>query len=413
MKILICTGIYPPDIGGPATYSKLLFKEFPKRGIGVEVLSFSAVRMYPKIFRHFLYFLKVLKQGKKVDLIYAQDPVSVGMPSCLASKILGKKFILKIVGDYAWEQFQNQKSTKQNKVNSVVSKIKKNRDSEGTSVVTEIKNQDLTQEEKFITPEEFQNKKFDFMTEVRRKIERRVAKKADKVVVPSKYLKKIVMMWGVSEDKIKVIYNAFTPKEILETKEELRRQFSFDNLNTDLQGNQKKNIFTSGRLVPWKGFKMLIEIMKDLPGFNLLIAGDGPDRERLEKKIKDLNLVGRVKLLGSLEQVDLLKRIKASDIFVLNTGYEGLSHQLLEVMSLGTPIITTNIGGNPEVIENGKDGILVGYNDKEKIRKAILFIENNPALSEDLAKNAKEKLKIFDRGKMLSEITEMLEGIVG
>ncbi len=53
-----------------------------------------------------LYFLKVLKRGLGVDVIYAQDPVSVGLPSVLAAQILNKKFLLKIVGDYAWEQLQ-------------------------------------------------------------------------------------------------------------------------------------------------------------------------------------------------------------------------------------------------------------------------------------------------------------------
>jgi len=74
MKILIATGIYPPDIGGPATYSKLLKDELPDRGIDVKVLSFGEVRHLPKIIRHFSYFLKVLKLGKGANVIYAQDP---------------------------------------------------------------------------------------------------------------------------------------------------------------------------------------------------------------------------------------------------------------------------------------------------------------------------------------------------
>ena len=106
MKILITTGIYPPDIGGPATYSKILIDELPKHNINALVLGFGEVRRLPKIIRHFLYFLKILKKGWKADIIFAQDPVSVGLPAALAAKILGKKFVLKIVGDYAWEQFQ-------------------------------------------------------------------------------------------------------------------------------------------------------------------------------------------------------------------------------------------------------------------------------------------------------------------
>lgn len=365
MKILICTGIYPPDIGGPATYSKLLFEELPKKGIEVEVLSFGKVRHLPKVLRHFAYFIETLKQASGVDLIYAQDPVSVGLPAILASKILSKKFVLKIVGDYAWEQYQQIKCID------------------------------------FVTPEDFQNKKYDFVTEMRRKIERWVAKKADRIVVPSNYLKKIVMMWGITQKKIEVVYNAFAPKNIIETKEELRQKFNFE----------EKIIFSVGRLVPWKGFELLIEVVKDLPNTKLLIAGDGPDENKLKDKIKNLGLENKVKLLGRLKQEDLLQYIKASDIFVLNTGYEGLSHQLLEVMAVGTPIVTTNIGGNPELIGNNKQGLLVGYNNKQEIKDAIEKILKNYQIGEEFIKNSQEKVKNFNREKMLGEIAVLLKNI--
>ncbi len=218
--------------------------------------------------------------------------------------------------------------------------------------------------------------------------------------MPSNYLKKIVMMWGVKEEKIKVVYNAVALKDAIESKEELRKKF-------EIKGSI---IFSAGRLVPWKGFELLIEIMKDLPDSKLLIAGEGPLREKLEKKIKDLDLKNKVKLVGRLEQDDLLKKIKASDLFVLNTGYEGLSHQLLEVMKVGTPIITTEVGGNPEVIENNKDGILVGYNDKEAIVSAIssILIDNK---GENFVKNAKDKLSLFGKKRMIIETIKVLENI--
>ena len=99
MRVLIATGIYPPDVGGPASYSALLEKEFPKRGVQVKVLSFGWFLAYPKVLRHFLYFLKVIKLGRDCDIIYAQDPVSVGLPAILASKFLGKKFTTPVRGE--------------------------------------------------------------------------------------------------------------------------------------------------------------------------------------------------------------------------------------------------------------------------------------------------------------------------
>jgi len=111
-----------------------------------------------------------------------------------------------------------------------------------------------------------------------------------------------------------------------------------------------------------------------------------------------------VVLLGSLRQDKLFEYIKAADVFVLNTGYEGLSHQLLEVMSIGTPIVTTKVCGNPELMENDKEGILVSYNDKDALAKAI----NSVLAGENFSENAQKKVRQFSKEKMLTEIIKIL-----
>ena len=381
INILICTGIYPPDIGGPATYSKLLFDELPKRGVGVKVLSFGAVRHLPKVVRHFVYFFKALKMGKRADVIFAQDPVSVGLPAMWAARILRKKFILKVVGDYAWEQSafggQNKKE--------------------------------------FITPEEFQDKKFDFKTEIRRKIQKWVAKRAKTIIVPSNYLKNIVMKWGIGEDNIKVIYNAFDTPALSGTKEELRKKLGLSGFV----------LVSAGRLVSWKGFDKLIEIMpellKEIPDAKLLIIGSGPEEENLKSKISrpqrqsaamagaaNLKIKENVFLVGQVSHDKALKYLKTGDIFVLNTGYEGFSHFLLEAMAMEIPIITTNVGGNPELIENGKNGILAEYNNKEELRKKIIELIKNKTLKKELTENAKQKVAEFGKERMLEETIKIL-----
>lgn len=366
-KILIATGIYPPEIGGPATYSKQLFDHFPLHGISVQVVTFGEVRHLPRILRHFIYFLKVLGAGRSADVIFAQDPVSVGLPTYLASKILRKKFILKVVGDYAWEQFQNQND----KIN-------------------------------FIALEKFQEEKFDFITELRRKIQKYVARGATRVIVPSYYLKKIVLKWGVLESKISVIYNSFDPSVILDDKEEVRREYN-------LSGNI---IISVGRLVPWKGFITLIEAMPRIlegdPRSHLLIIGDGPEKENLNAKIVSLGMEDKVTMLGRLPHEELLAYLKASDVFVLNTAYEGFSHQLLEVMASGIPVITTNIGGNPEIIEDKKNGIFIEFNDKNAIKESVLRLLSNKELRTALSEEGKETVKNFSKERMINETIKIL-----
>ena len=79
-KVLIATGLYPPEIGGPATYTKLLETRLPEYGFEISVLPFSSVRHLPKIIRHAAYFLKCLSRARAADIVFAQDPVSVGLP---------------------------------------------------------------------------------------------------------------------------------------------------------------------------------------------------------------------------------------------------------------------------------------------------------------------------------------------
>ncbi len=359
LRILICTGIYPPDIGGPATYSKLLKDELPKRGFEVEVLSFGDVRRWPRGIRHIVYFFKVLKRSFGVDMLYAQDPVSVGLPAALVARFLNKKFLLKIVGDYAWEQLQ---------IKSFSSEL--------------------------VTLEVFQSQEYSFITELRRCIERWVADKADKIVVPSEYLKGIVKKWGVSEEKITVIYNS------------LEGDISKPNIKKD------NIIFSAGRLVPWKGFDLLIEVMRELPDdFKLFIAGVGPEENNLKSLISNLKLDNKVVLLGGLNHEQMHKYFGLAKVFALNTSYEGLSHIILESMQNSAPVVTTNIGGNPELIKNDYNGLLVEYNNKNQLRDAILKVVKNEQLQSKFIENSHKELARFSLETMLNRLSELLKSI--
>jgi len=366
-KILIVTGIFPPQDGGPATYSKLLLDKLPALGFSVKVESFGYVLHLPKVIRHVWFFFKIVRHMRWADLIYAQDPVSVGVPSFFASVIFRKKFYLKIVGDYAWEQGSQRFG------------------------VTDLLDEFSVNYSKYPMP-----------VRLFKKIEKYVAKKAEKVIVPSQYLKKIVTNWGINQNKIFVIYNAFNPPTVNLSKEELRNKYSFKSFT----------IVSPGRLVPWKGFLELIDLIPDLKKINkdvkLVIIGEGPLRGEIESKVMEKDLKESVILLGRLPHIKALEVIKASDLFVLNTSYEGFSHFILEAQALGTPVITTEVGGNVEIIVNEENGLLLKYNDKKAIKEAIQRIIFDPELGKNLAKKGIEKVKQFKEEKMLSEISNLL-----
>ncbi|MDO8594574.1 MAG: glycosyltransferase family 4 protein [bacterium] len=105
MKILIATGIYPPDIGGPAQYARGVEEAWKKEGHRVKVLAFRFERKLPTGIRHLYYFFRVLFSLRGVDFVFSPDTFSAAIPALLASKLFGKKIIIRTGGDFLWEQY--------------------------------------------------------------------------------------------------------------------------------------------------------------------------------------------------------------------------------------------------------------------------------------------------------------------
>jgi glycosyltransferase involved in cell wall biosynthesis/putative flippase GtrA len=353
MKILISTGLYPPDIGGPATYSKLLASELPARGIQVDVLSFGAVRYMPKGVRHIAYFLKLIWHGRSADLFFAQDAVSVGVPTLLTAFLLGKIFVVRVPGDYAWEQ----------------------------SVRFGMKD----------SMAEFQKKKYNRKIEFLRSIQRYVVRFADTVIVPSHSFAEVVRSWVTDPTKVITIHNGIDIHDVA----------SFAHTSF-----RPRTLISAGRLVPGKGFDELIRRMKRLEGWKLEIAGDGPEFGELQRIITEENLSERVTLLGRLERSELVKRIADSEIFVLNTHYETFSFQIVEAMGVGTPVVATNVGSIPEIIENGKSGILVDLHDENGFIETVSRISSERSFRDMLVDEARKKVAQFSIGLTVSKVAD-------
>ena len=342
MRILIATGIYPPDIGGPATYSKLLLDNLTKRGAEVAILSFGEVRTWPKIIRHLIYFFKLLKKARGVDIIFAQDTVSVGFPSLWVSRILGERFFVRVPGDYAWEQ-----ATQRYGVTDSV--------------------------------DEFQNKRYGWRVEFLRKIQEITVNGASAVITPSLYFKRLVSKWVSNPEKVFCVYNGIDLSAIPQPA----------------GAYEPKTIISAGRLVPWKGFSTVIGILKFLPEWRLFIAGDGPIRKEIENTVVQNGVSTRVFFLGQIPRKELIKKIQNSEVFVLNTSFESFSFQIVEAMAAGTPVVTTNIGNLPEIIDDGKSGILVTPNDEQSLISAIRHLSSDKLFREKIITEALRKSRQF------------------
>jgi len=384
VKILILTGIFPPDIGGPATQLDALIKELIKNGYQVRVLTFgqrAGVKFsYPvkRVSHHWPYFLKgfvFLINGLffalKTDILYSQDLYTAGLASLIIKKILRKPLVTRFVGDSAWE----------------------------TASARGWINDDILT---------FQEKKYSWSIELRKKIRKKILVNSDKIIVVSYFLKDLVQKIGLTEEKIKVIYNSIDFLEIKPsstTKEKLKEKLSFKGIT----------LLTIARLIPWKGIDMLIEIMPKLiekyGQINLVVVGQGRELDNLQNLAQSLSSENSVFFLGKLDRQQTMEHLKAADLFVLNTNYEGMSHCLLEAMKVGVPIITTKAGGNPETIKDSQTGLLVDYRNKEQWLKAISSILDNPDLAEKLVKQAKEDSERFNWPRLIQKTINVFESL--
>ncbi|NBV76649.1 hypothetical protein EBR66_00565 [bacterium] len=107
MKLVIATGIYPPEIGGPSYYAKELAEALTRTGHDITVCTFSAFRRYPSGIRHITYFWHVVRAARDARAIIALDTFSVGFPGFVASILTGVPIIIRTGGDFLWESFVN------------------------------------------------------------------------------------------------------------------------------------------------------------------------------------------------------------------------------------------------------------------------------------------------------------------
>jgi teichuronic acid biosynthesis glycosyltransferase TuaC len=142
-----------------------------------------------------------------------------------------------------------------------------------------------------------------------------------------------------------------------------------------------KTLISVGHLIERKGHHFIIEAMINLPDFTLLIAGEGPERSHLEALIARHNLGDRVRMLGARPHAELPELYGTADALVLASSREGWANVLLEAMACGTPVVATDIWGNPEVVARPEAGILMTERSAKGVAAAVksLFGSRLPA----------------------------------
>jgi len=230
---------------------------------------------------------------------------------------------------------------------------------------------------------------------------------ADVIISPSEYYINRSRFLKKYRDKIVVIPNGINLEEFNKpySKEECRKK-----LNLPIE---KKILLFFGFLSPYKGPDILVKamprILKDMPDAELVFAGKGMMRNELKMLSKSLGVEDNIRFEGFVE--DYLKPLyyKASDVFCLPSMMSTECYPLviLEAMAGEVPIVATNMGGIPDAVKDGENGLLVPPGDSEALADAIIYLLENENVRERMGKNGKKKVKYYT-WKKIAEETEKI-----
>ncbi len=174
-------------------------------------------------------------------------------------------------------------------------------------------------------------------------------RRARHVFCPSAYLRDIALGWGLDPTHVSVLPNPAPAVPDLPPRDVLRAELALDG----------RVLAFAGRLGPQKSVGTALEALARVDEVALVIAGDGPDRAALERRARELGLEERVRFLGAVPRDQVLRIFRAADASLLPSAWENFPHTVVEALAVGCPVIATAVGGVPEVVRDGVNGLLV------------------------------------------------------
>jgi glycosyltransferase involved in cell wall biosynthesis len=218
---------------------------------------------------------------------------------------------------------------------------------------------------------------------------------------PSAYLRGLALAWGVDPSRTSVLPNPAPLLPELPPRDELRAEL-------DVTGPM---LACAGRLMAAKALDVGLEAVSRVPDVTLLVAGDGPDRAELEQAAEGLGLGGRARFLGSRPREEVLRLFRAADAVLLSSAWENFPHTVVEALAVGTPVIATAVGGIPEIVRDGENGLLVPPGDPVALASAIERFFTDRALRERLAAATVPSVAAYAPEPLLGLVEEELERV--
>jgi glycosyltransferase involved in cell wall biosynthesis len=322
--------------------------------------------------RYLRAFFAVLKHARAADVVYVNEHLA--LLHVLAARLAGRPVVIRLMVDGAWE-ISHRKGW-----------------IDGDDIAT------------------FETRDYGWRVKLTRALQRRWWGWCGALIACSDFLREIaVERYGVPVAKVRRILNAYhgpTRETVTATPAEARAELGLE--------EGPRYLLTICRLMVWTRVDGILRALVELPeDVHLLVAGDGDMLEPWRELARELGLERRAHFLGNVPYDRIPTLIRAAEVFVLNSEYEGLSHTLLEVAALGTPIVCTDLGGNPEVVEDSVNGLLVPNGDTSALRSAIAKLLSDKGLQRELAEAGIARMSLFDRDDTFAEVERTLGDVAG
>jgi glycosyltransferase involved in cell wall biosynthesis len=371
VKVLVVSGIWPPDVGGPATHAPEVASLLHGHGHAVEVVTTAdrepepmlypvrwADRALPAPLRHTAVARLVAARARQADVVYTTGMFTRSALGAFAART---PYVVKLTGDPAFERAR------------------------WRGVVAA----DL---------ESFAHSPGGPQVRALRAVRDAVLRRAAHVFCPSAYLRQLVLGWGVAPDRVEVLPNPAPRVEAIADRDTLRGRLGFDG----------PTVVFAGRLTAQKALDTALESLARVPGVDLVVAGDGPEEGRLRDRAAALGLDGRARFVGAQPRERVLELFRAADASLLPSAWENFPHTLVEALAAGTPVVATDVGGVAEVVRDEENGLLVRAGDSAALTAALERVRDEPALLAGLRDRAAASVEAYAPDRLLARVEAAL-----
>jgi glycosyltransferase involved in cell wall biosynthesis len=371
MKVLVVSGIWPPDVGGPASHAPEVAAFLRSRGHRVEVVTTAHAapqqeqypvhwisRRLPKGVVHVRTGAEVARRARAADVVY-----TTGMfgRSSLGAVLGRRPYVIKLTADPAFERARRRR----------------------------LVDGDV---------DEFQRRDGGAAVRLLRLARDAELNHAAHVFTPSAYLRSLAIEWGVDPARVSVLPNPAPSVPSLAPRDELRRTLGFE----------RPTVVFAGRLTAQKSLGIALEAVA-ASDVDFVVVGEGDERAALERRAGDLGLGDRVRFLGAQPRRRVLELFAAGDASVLSSSWENFPHTVVEALAVGTPVIATAIGGVAEIVRDEENGLLVPSGDTGAFAAALRRFFGDAGLRDRLRAAAASSVERFAADRVFGELERVLQ----